>query len=406
MSAVRTYLDYNATAPVRAEARAAMLAALDDGGNPSSVHAEGRRARAIVEAAREQVAALVGARAGDVIFTSGATEAANTVLRRAWRTVLFSRIEHPCVVAPALASEGRVVEIAVDGRGVIDIAALARQLEALSAAGALPAGQSLIAVQMANNETGVLQPLAVIANLARTHGVAVMCDGVQAAGRMGIDFASSGADYVVLSSHKIGGPKGVGALVSHGGGGLPPLVIGGGQERRHRAGTENVEGIAGFGAAASAALRDLADMARLAGLRDGIESAARAARPDVVILGEGASRLANTTSLAAPGASAETLVIKLDLAGIAVSAGSACASGKVGQSQALAAMGIATDIARCAVRVSLGHATSAADAERFVEAWRRATATSQEAGRARFDPASATGQTADAAVRAASMGER
>lgn len=370
MSARRTYLDYNATAPMRAEARAAMLAAMDAGGNPSSVHAEGRRARALVEAARCEVAALVGADAGDVLFTSGATESANQVLRRQWGTVLFSRIEHPCVVAPSLQSEGYVEELAVDREGTIDPRALAARLAALAAAGHLPLGRSLIAVQMANNETGVLQPLAEISSVARDHGLAVLCDAVQAAGRLAIDFKSSGVDYMLVSSHKIGGPKGVGALIAKGGGDLPPLVIGGGQERRRRAGTENVEGISGFGAAARAARDEAAAMDTIRAWRDAIEQSARAWRPDTVIVGEGAPRLANTLSMAVPGLASETLVIKLDLAGFAVSAGSACASGKVGSSPVLAAMGVAPDIARAAIRVSLGHATTQADIERFIEAWR------------------------------------
>lgn len=406
MSARRTYLDYNATAPLRPEARAAVLAALDAGGNPSSVHAEGRRARALVETAREQVAELVGAVAADVVFTSGATEAANTVLRRAWRTILFARIEHPCVVAPVLAAEGRIVELAVDGDGVIDVAAFAARLAELAAAGQLPAGQSLVCVQMANNETGVLQPVSRIAGIARSHGVAVLCDAVQAAGRIGIDFRTLGVDYLIVSSHKIGGPKGVGALVAHDGGGLAPLIIGGGQERRHRAGTENVEGIAGFGAAAVAARRDLADISRITRLRDGVERELRAARDDVVIVAGLAPRLANTTCVGVPGVAAETLVIKLDLAGIAVSAGSACASGKVGSSPVLAAMGIAPEVARTVIRVSLGRESTEADAARFVEAWRRAV--SQPAGKelARARAAGAAIGSDEAAPGAASMGER
>ena len=406
MSAPRTYLDYNATAPLRPEARAALLSALDCSGNPSSVHTEGRRARALVETAREQVAALVGAGAADVVFTSGATEAANMVLRRSWRTMLFSRIEHPCVVAPVLAAEGRIVEIAVDHNGIIDVAALEVRFAELAAAGQLPAGQSLIAVQMANNETGVLQPVSVIANLARSYGVAVMCDAVQAAGRIAIDFRTAGIDYLILSSHKIGGPKGVGALLALDGGGLPPLIIGGGQERRHRAGTENVEGIAGFGAAAVAAHRDLADMARIAALRDGIERELRQTRGDVLIVAGLAPRLANTTSVGVPGVAAETLVIKLDLAGIAVSAGSACASGKVGSSPVLAAMGIAPELARTVIRVSLGAASTEADATKFVEAWRRAVSPSQATGKARQRVVGSAIGFDEAAPGAASMGER
>ena len=406
MSAVRTYLDYNATAPLRAEAREAMLAAMDAGGNPSSVHAEGRRARAIVEKAREQVAALVGAEPRDVVFTSGATETANQVLRRAWGTVLFSRIEHPCVVAPALQSEGRIEDLHVGADGRIDPVALAVKLEAMSAAGHLPQGRSLLAVQMANNETGVLQPLGEIAAVAREHGVAMLCDAVQAAGRLAIDFATSGVDYMMISSHKIGGPKGVGALIAKGGGDIPPLVIGGGQENRRRAGTENVEGIAGFGAAAEAALRDLASMERIGAWRDRIEQEARAVRPDTAVVGSTAPRLANTSSLAVPGLASETLVIRLDLAGYAVSAGSACASGKVGSSPVLAAMGVAPDIARAAVRISLGHATTADDIDRFIETWCGIVSVSRNSSVTLPRASAPAAQHHEAAIAAAAMGER
>ncbi|MBL8565471.1 MAG: cysteine desulfurase [Hyphomicrobiaceae bacterium] len=411
MSARRTYLDYNATAPLRPEARAAMLAAIDAGGNPSSVHAEGRRARAMVERAREQVAALVGASPSQVIFTSGASEVANSVLRRSWRRIRYSRMEHPCVVAPILASQARIVEMSVDSDGVIDVAALGACLAGEPVADGEGAGRALIAAQLANNETGVIQPVAAIVELARTHGAAVMCDAVQAAGRVAIDFAQSGVDYLLVSSHKIGGPKGVGALVARDVNSLPPFIVGGGQERRKRAGTENVEGIAGFGAAAEAALRDLPAVGAISALRDEIERAARDVRPDVAIISERVTRLGNTTALAVAGAAAETLVIKLDLAGVAVSAGSACASGKVGQSAVLAAMGIAPEIARGVIRVSLGHASSRADVASFIEAWRNAVAPGRGDAHVRVADAGAphavtvTPHQFKAAPAAASMGE-
>lgn len=407
MSTLRTYLDYNATAPLRPEARAAMLAAMDAVGNPSSVHAEGRRARAIVERAREQVAALAGARPSEVVFTSGATEAANTVLRRSWRTIHYSRVEHPAVVAPVLSSPGRLVELAIDGDGVIDGEALAAAL-ARTGDGA---GPVLVAAQFANNETGVLQPVAQIAALARDAGAAVLCDAVQAAGRVALGFDALALDYMLLSAHKIGGPKGVGALIVREASTLAPLIIGGGQESRKRAGTENVEAIAGFGAAAEAALSELGDGARVAALRDAIEAAVKEIRADAVILAGGAPRLANTSLIATPGVAAETLVIKLDLAGIAVSAGSACASGKVGQSPVLAAMRVAPEIARAAIRVSLGRGTTTADAERFIDAWRNAVAPApgdahlRGAEGACASATSATTRQFSAAPVAASMGE-
>lgn len=399
MSAPRTYLDYNATAPLRPEARAAMLDALDTCANPSSVHAEGRRARAVIEDARDKVAALVGAKPANVIFTSGATEASNAVLHRSWRTIRYARIEHPCVVAPVQASTGGIAEIAVDCDGVIDVAALRSALAAAGDGAATRDG--LLAAQLANNETGVIQPLAEIAGLAREYGLSVLTDAVQAAGRVAVEFEGLGVDYMLVSSHKIGGPRGAGALIVRDAASLPPFIIGGGQEKRRRAGTENVEAIAGFGAAAAAARRDLADFHRIAELRDWIERKAKEIRPDAVIVAADADRIANTSCIAVPGVAAEMLVIALDLAGLAVSAGSACASGKVGQSPVLAAMGVAPDIARAAIRVSLGHASTTADADRFIHAWSEAmrkVAPRHEAAHVRLSagaaPAEQTGFTA------------
>lgn len=381
MSLARTYLDYNASAPLRPEARAAVVAALDVAGNPSSVHAEGRAARAIVEDAREKVAALVGAKPSDVAFTSGATESSNWVLRRSWRTVYYSDIEHAAVRAPCLAADGRLVRLPVGADGTMDVAHFAAALDA-RAPGA-SAGHGLLVVQAANNETGVLQPVAAMADLARAHGVSVFSDAVQAAGRIPLDAVALGIDFLSLSAHKIGGPKGVGALVfgdgRSGDAALPPMLIGGGQERRRRGGTENVAAIAGFGAAAAAARRDLADMHRIAALRDRLESEARRIAPDTIVIGAGAPRLANTTSLAIAGISADRLVIALDLDGVAVSAGSACASGKVGQSHVLAAMGVAGVVAAGAIRVSLGHATTEADIDAFLASFARHAARRQVA---------------------------
>ena len=360
MSQARTYLDWNATAPLRPEARAAFVAALDIAGNPSSPHAEGRRARAIVEDAREQVAALVGAKPAEVVFTSGGTEANNAVLSGGWDTIFVAGIEHDSVLAPARASGARVVDLEVDTGGVV------RADTACVLAGA---ERALLSIQLANNETGVLQPVAEIAAGAKSRGALVHTDAVQAAGRVAIDMRALGVDYLTLSAHKLGGPKGIGALVIDERESLPPLVMGGGQERRRRAGTENVAAIAGFGAAAMAARRDLAQMQRVGALRDALEARVKAVSPSVVVVGGATRRLPNTTGIALPGASAETLVIALDLAGIAVSAGAACSSGKVGASHVLSAMGLEPSLARAAIRVSLGWSTSEDDIEAFIAVW-------------------------------------
>jgi cysteine desulfurase len=363
MSRARTYLDWNATAPLRREARAAMLAALDVVGNPSSPHAEGRRARAIVEDAREQVAALVGAKPAEVVFTSGGTEGNNAVLAAGWEAILVAGIEHDSVLAPARNSRARRIEMPVGSDGVV-------RRDGLSGTIAQAKGsRALLTLQMANNETGVLQPVAEAAREARAHGLAVHTDAVQAAGRVDLDIATLGVDYLTLSAHKLGGPKGVGALVICGHAVLPPLVSGGGQERRRRAGTENVAAIAGFGAAAEAARRDLDGMQRVQALREQLEVQVRAITPEAVVIAESAARLPNTTSLALPGASAETLVIALDLAGIAVSAGAACSSGKVGASHVLAAMRLEPQLARAAIRISLGHGSTERDVASFLAAW-------------------------------------
>ena len=363
MNRARTYLDWNATAPLRREAQAAMVAALDVVGNPSSPHAEGRRARAIVEDAREQVAALLGARASEVVFTSGGTEGNNAVLAAGWEKILLAGVEHDSVLAPARNSRARLVDLPVDDDGVVVREELSRALASASE------GPALLTLQLANNETGVLQPVAGVAAEAKQHGLAVHTDAVQAAGRVPIDVASLGVDYLTVSAHKLGGPQGTGALVFRGRRALSPLISGGGQERRRRAGTESVAAIAGFGAAAQAARRELTQMARVGRLQAWLESQVRSITPEAIIIAEGAARLPNTTDLALPGASAETLVIQFDLAGIAISAGAACASGKVGASHVLAAMGLSAELAGAAIRISLGHGSTQADVARFLDAW-------------------------------------
>jgi cysteine desulfurase len=365
MTSARTYLDYNASAPLRREARDAMLAALDVCGNPSSVHAEGRKARALVDTAREQVAALVGAKPSEVVFTGGATEANASVFAQRWDTMFVSGMEHPSVLAPAAANGGRVIEISAHADGV---AATEEMAERVLAGGAF--GRAMVALQLANNETGVIQPVAETAAFARAHDIFAHCDAVQAAGRIAIAFATLCVDTMSLSSHKIGGPKGAGALIIRDGVSLPVFMQGGGQERRRRGGTENVAAIAGFGAAAELASRDVARAAGIKVLRDTLERAVLELTPEAIILGAEALRLANTSCIAWPGKLAETLVIRLDLAGIAVSAGSACSSGKVGQSHVLAAIGLMPEIAGSAIRVSLGPETTVADCNAFLDAWR------------------------------------
>ena len=353
------YLDWNATAPLRPAAAAAMTATLAQCGNPSSVHRWGRAARQRIEASRTAAAALVGAAPENVVFVSGGTEANHLALRgTGCERVLVSAVEHDSVLRAAAGAE----EIPVDRDGVVRLDALARML----AADKRP---SLVSVMLANNETGVLQPVAEIAALAHARGALLHCDAVQAAGRMPLDMTALGADLVSLSAHKLGGPMGVGALIVADGLDLSPLLRGGGQERRRRAGTENTPGIAGFAAAAEAALAEIAAYDRVRALRDALEAEIGALAPDAVVIGAAVPRLPNTSAIAMPGTPAETQVIALDLDGVMVSAGAACSSGKVGPSHVLAAMGLAPEIASAAIRVSLGWASSEADIGRFVEAW-------------------------------------
>jgi cysteine desulfurase len=362
----RVYLDYNATAPLRPEAKAAMVEALDVVGNPSSVHAEGRRARAVIEAARESVARLVGAKPSEIVFTSGASEANAWVMAQPWTTILASSIEHDSVLALARSAKANIVMLSAGQDGVVRVEEIAEHLLKRGIA-----GPSVVALQMANNETGVIQPIAEVAEFARAYGVAIHSDAVQAAGRLPIDFTALGLDTMAISAHKFGGPKGVGALVIRDHLDLVPLLRGGGQERRRRAGTENIAAIAGFGAAAEAAQAELNGIDAVQKLRGSLEAHIRRVSPQAVIVGETAPRLVNTISVALPGKLAETLVIRLDLAGIAVSAGSACSSGKVGASHVLEAMGLGPEIATSAIRISLGPATTKEEIAAFAEAWRQ-----------------------------------
>ena len=361
----RIYLDWNATAPLRKEARAAALAALDLVGNPSSVHGEGRAARHLIEQAREQVAALVGAAPRNVVFTSGGTEANMSALvpTAARDRLLVSAIEHPSVLAGGRFTAESVERLPVTGRGEVDLDALEARMAAL-------AGPVLASLMLANNETGVVQPVSQAASLIHAAGGTLHVDAVQAAGRIPCDINALGADFLTLSGHKIGAPKGVGALVGRNAVALDPLVKGGGQEHGLRGGTENVAAIAGFGAAAAAARADLAsERTRMAALRERLEARLKAASPEMVIFGAQSERLPNTTLFAVAGMKAETAVIAFDLAGVAVSAGAACSSGKVQPSHVLAAMGVPPRLASAAVRVSLGPSTTEFEIERFIEAW-------------------------------------
>ena len=359
MTRRETYLDWNATAPLRPEAAAAMTAVLGHCGNPSSVHRWGRASRRLVEDARDAVAGLIGASPDGVVFVSGGTEASHLALFGSGRErILVSAVEHSSVLEAAPGAE----RIAVDRDGIVDLA----DLERLLAADTRPA---LVSVMLANNETGVMQPVADIARVAHAQGALFHCDAVQAAGKMPLAAAEIGADLISLSAHKLGGPSGIGALVVTGAADLTPLIRGGGQERGRRAGSENLPGIAGFAAAAEAAVAALGDYERVRTLRDGLDAAAVAAVPDALVVGGGVTRLPNTTALALPCVLAETQIIALDLDGVMVSAGAACSSGKVGPSHVLAAMGLPAEIAACTIRVSLGWTTTEADIAHFLDAW-------------------------------------
>jgi cysteine desulfurase len=364
----RSYLDYNATAPLRDEVREAVTEALALFGNPSSVHAEGRAARSAVETAREKVAALVGARPEDVVFTSGATEANALALAprdaENWRCHV-SAVEHPSALCGGRFAPGNVTRFPVTADGVANLEGLAEQLRESKAAGEKP----FVSLMAANNETGAIQPVAEAARIIHDAGGVLHTDAVQAAGRIELDIAALGADLLSLSAHKVGGPKGVGALVLGQGATVEPLMKGGSQERRRRAGTENVAGIVGFGVAAELALADLARAGEIASLRDELERGALALAPGAVVLSANVARLPNTSCLAVPGVKAETLVIGLDLAGVAVSSGSACSSGKVEASHVLSAMGVADELQHGAIRVSLGFGTGNADIYSFHKAF-------------------------------------
>jgi cysteine desulfurase len=355
MSAASVYLDHNATSPLRPAAFDAMAEALKAGGNPSSVHKSGRAARARIEAARRQVATLVVALPAEIVFTSGGTEANNLALKGAGRQrVLAAAVEHDSVL-----KAGPCKIVPVDRNGVVDLAAL----EHLLAGSQEPA---LVSVMFANNETGVLQPIAEVVRLAHAAGALVHCDAVQGAGKQRVDLQGLGVDYLSLSAHKLGGPAGVGALVVRAGAPFATDRKGGGQESNRRAGTENVAGIVGFGAAAEAA-RDGIDVV---GFRDRLEMELLKVAPQAKVYGADAQRLSNTTCISMPGVRAETQVMALDLAGVCVSAGAACSSGKVSRSAVLTAMGVEPSEAETALRISSGWNTVLEDIDCLIAAWR------------------------------------
>ena len=369
----RVYLDHNATSPLRPEARLAMLSAFDLVGNASSVHSEGRKARGMLDSARDAVADLCGASARDVIFTGGGTEANNLALTpglqigsepRPFTHCLISAVEHVCVLEGHRFAADQVDRIAVDERGIVRLDALASRLAEIEAIG----GSTLVAIQAANSETGIVQPIAELSRIVHAHGGLLHCDAVQVAGKMPLDQMTAGADMVALSAHKIGGPQGVGALVLRSGGITitDKMLRGGGQERGGRAGTENVAGIAGFGAAAKAVLAELpVEGAQMRALRDATEAEVLKLAPDAMIFGAGVTRLPNTLAFAVPGLSAETALMGFDLGGVALSSGSACSSGKVKRSHVLEAMGVAPDMLTGALRVSFGWNNRQEDVIRF-----------------------------------------
>ena len=364
------YFDHNASTPVRPEAAEAIRDALAElHANPSSMHREGQRARAAIERARDQVAGLVGARPDEIVFTSGGTEGdhmgligAALALDPRGRRVAISAVEHHAVhgAADLLSRLGFEVEhVLVGPDGAVAPASL----------DALPDDTTVLSVMLANNETGVIQPVAELARRARAKGIRVHCDAVQAAGKIPIDFEGLGVDYLVISAHKLGGPKGVGALVVRRGAPFEPLFRGSAHERGRRGGTENLPGIVGLGEAAEHAARELArENPRLLELRGRLERGIRAALPDVVYHGETSPRLPNTLNLSVPGARSDHLLMALDARGVAASAGAACASGAVEPSPVLTAMGVPRAVAICALRLSMGRTTTPAEVDAVVAA--------------------------------------
>jgi cysteine desulfurase len=336
-----------------------MLRALDAGGNASSVHAEGRKARALIDSAREKIASALGVLPQMVVFTSGGTEANNLAVGGVLaERLIVSRTEHPSVIETAKARGLPIDWLPVDASGRVSLAELSTILERT-------AQRTLISVMLVNNETGVIQPVREIVALAGLHNTLVHTDAVQALGKMPVNFGVLGCDLMSISAHKFGGPVGAGALIVRDGLSLSAQMRGGGQELRRRAGTENAAVIAGFGAVVEEEILDLSP------LRCRLEAELEASSPDVVIFGRGTERIGNTSCFALPGLSAETMLISFDLDGVAISSGSACSSGKVARSHVLEAMGAVPELAKAALRVSFGWNSTGEDIERFMGAWRR-----------------------------------
>lgn len=350
---MRTYLDHNATSPLRLSVKAAMTAAMELHGNASSIHREGREAHKLLDDARDQIAVSLGCIAPMLVFTSGGSESNNLALKGTdAERLLVAATEHPSVINSARASGKTVEIIPVTSDGEVDLDALKAML---------PGPKALVSVMLANNETGVIQPVRDVVALAASHGALVHCDAVQAYKKEALNFGVLGVDLMTISAHKAGGPQGVGALIVRDGLPLKPLINGGGQELRRRAGTENLVGIAGFGALANESILDLTS------LQHGVETSLE----DIVVIGAKAHRLNNTSCIAVRGIPAETLLMNLDLEGCAVSSGSACSSGKVAKSHVLEAMGVAPDLVSSAIRISLGWNTTRADIHHFIAAWQR-----------------------------------
>lgn len=377
---MRTYLDHNATSPLRDCAKEALVSVLNTVGNASSIHKEGRKARATIEKAREQVAGLVNAHPKNVIFTSGGTEANMTALSPELVAankkadvnhikLFISAIEHPCVMSGGRFASEDIIQLPVSGEGVVILSELSETIGEFRKQN--PETPFLVSVMLANNETGAIQPVAEIAQIVHEHNGMLHTDAVQCAGKIAIDCQTLGADLLTLSAHKLGGPQGVGALVLGSGKTLigDHLMKGGGQELNRRAGTENVAGIAAFGAASEEAANELGRMADIAKLRDKLESELLVEAPELTIFANNVERLPNTSCIAIAGMTAETTLIALDLKGISVSSGSACSSGKVDSSHVLSAMSVEGDLLQSAIRVSLGWNTTETDINQFISAW-------------------------------------
>lgn len=364
--ASRIYADYNATAPLRPEAKAAILRAMEAVGNPSSVHGEGRKARALVEGARETVAAAIGACRDDIAFTSGGTEAVQAPLRGVLATaetaqLVVSAIEHDAVSALAELPKAWPTQ----ANGVVDLVWLEAVVKTLAADGKRP----LVSLMLVNNETGVIQPVAEAVEIVRRAGGLIHCDAIQALGKTSVSIVDLDVDYLSLSAHKVGGPQGVGAFYVKPGAPFRSAQTGGGQEFGRRAGTENVAGITGFGAAVEASLSGLSQYEGLRAARDAMEAQLKRAVPDLQVHGGAAARVAGVSCFGVEGLPSETQVMGLDLAGFAVSAGSACSSGKVKPSRVLTAMGLGDTAARSAIRASFGWNSKAEEFDALARAW-------------------------------------